>query len=164
MGQVFLIDEGALLQKDDPEFEHYGIVYDKELGYFDDNQFYTPGLADRDLCAKEFASNLKFFIKDALETNGDYDRYFVVSEQEIDDDLSDKLEEDARNHLGCDIEIGDDDYSAENVLLSIRIKNGSAKVNFIKGQGMNVKLFDTARKVLDQLVPGAWKMAGSFVN
>lgn len=41
MQDVFLIDEGILLEKNDEQFSSYNNVYDKEYGYYDENQFYV---------------------------------------------------------------------------------------------------------------------------
>ncbi len=38
---IYLIEQGMFLSKDDPEYEEYNMVYDKEWAYYDENQFYS---------------------------------------------------------------------------------------------------------------------------
>lgn len=57
MQDVFLIDEGILLEKNDEQFSSYNNVYDKEYGYYDEDQFYVSSKYDAIRLAKEYVNN-----------------------------------------------------------------------------------------------------------
>ena len=54
--EVYLVDEGILLTKEDREFEAYSNVYDKKYGYYDEAQYYVSSLEqairNAELCMK----------------------------------------------------------------------------------------------------------------
>jgi hypothetical protein len=43
---LYLLDYGRLLGKDEPEFEAYSTVYDKQWGYYDEGQEYYKSVEE----------------------------------------------------------------------------------------------------------------------
>lgn len=77
---VYLVDVGVLLEKDNEAFDSYCQVYDKEWGYFDEDQFY---MEDKN----KAISFVDKYVNDGVEHT-----YGVVSKTEMpyeDEDLED---------------------------------------------------------------------------
>ena len=122
---VFLVDEGILLNPDDKEFSSYNMVYDMKYGYHDcEGQFYVKDL-------KEAVEEALSYVEE-----GNVMSYAVVSSTFIDDsaDLDD-----------CPVE--DESYDVESIIYCVARFDGGIVTNFIKmerkthyplGGGMNV--------------------------
>ena len=55
--QMYLIDVGVLLEKEHPEFKEYSLVYNKQWGFYDENQYYEGDLEKAKLMAREYVEN-----------------------------------------------------------------------------------------------------------
>lgn len=112
MISLYLADFGILLNKEDKEYEAYA-SYDKQYGFYDENQYY--------------AKNLEKVIEEAdtYVKNGICGTYAIITKQgPFKDDISDKEIE--------DMDLSDSDYSADAVVYSIKKDtDGSIKKNFI---------------------------------
>lgn len=53
---AYLVDVGVLLSDNNKDFEAYSNVYDKQYGYFDENQYYVKDIADALKQAKEYVN------------------------------------------------------------------------------------------------------------
>jgi len=53
---AYLVDVGVLLSDNNKDFEAYSNVYDKQYGYFDENQYYVKDIADALKRAKEYVN------------------------------------------------------------------------------------------------------------
>lgn len=69
--RAYLVDVGVLLSDDNKDFGAYSNVYDKQYGYFDENQYYVKDLEDALKQAKEYVDK-------GVDTT-----YAVVSETNI---------------------------------------------------------------------------------
>ncbi len=109
MQDVFLIDEGILLEKNDEQFSSYNNVYDKEYGYYDENQFYVSSKDDAIRLAKEYVNK------------GVEKTYVIVSCTNI---------EENENVNECPVE--DESYLLEDVIYSVTKLNGIIVEYFLK--------------------------------
>ena len=107
MKNVYLIDEGILLEKDNPEFPDYS-AYDNKYGYYDENQFYISKKSKANRLAKKYVEN------------GEEKTYAIVSKTSIDDtaDIND-----------CPVE--GESYLLEDVVYSVAKINGVIVENFL---------------------------------
>lgn len=107
MKEVFLVDEGILLNRDDESFEMYAYAYDNQYGYYDEDQFYVKSRKDAIKQAKEY-------VEDGVENT-----YAVVSNSYVSDD----------NDLSI---LEDESYLPEDVIYSVAKINGNIVENFVK--------------------------------
>ena len=95
--RAYLIEHGFLLFKDDPEFESYATVYNKNYGYYDEDQFYI-------IEEKQAIEEAKQHVVEC-----GYDNiYAIVSLADVDDDFDFE-----------DQELGPEEYILDNVVYSI---------------------------------------------
>lgn len=107
MKEVFLVDEGVLLNRDDKSFEMYAYAYDNQYGYYDEDQFYVESKEDAIKQAKEY-------VEDGAENT-----YAIVSDSYVSDD----------NDLTI---LEDESYLPEDVIYSVAKINGNIVENFVK--------------------------------
>lgn len=105
--EVFLVDEGILLNRDDKSFEMYAYAYDNQYGYYDEDQFYVESKEDAIKQAKEY-------VEDGAENT-----YAIVSDSYVSDD----------NDLTI---LEDESYLPEDVIYSVAKINGNIVENFVK--------------------------------
>lgn len=100
----YLLDVGILLSPEDEEYEQYSNVYDKQHGFYDEDQSYTANLAKA--------------IQEALDyvTYGVENTYAVISEKYVSDSLT---ETDIRSKT-----VKNETYDMEDVLFSLQKKDG----------------------------------------
>lgn len=114
--ELYLVETGVLLAKEDKEYEMYANVYDKENGYYDLNQYFITKekLEETIKCEKEY-----------LEKNCFKNIYIIITYQDIwEFDSEEELEELDTNFC---------DYLVENIVYSVmKDKNGNIIENFIK--------------------------------
>ncbi|MBQ7673587.1 MAG: hypothetical protein IJT36_03560 [Alphaproteobacteria bacterium] len=108
---VYLIEFGILLDKNSKEAKGYTTVYDKEYGYFDEDQFYST----KESYEEKKAEYLDY-VKEGVENT-----YIVVSETAIDDNDEDELPQ-----------VSEENYLCSNVVFSAAKINGKIVENFIK--------------------------------
>lgn len=102
--RCYLLDMGILLPPEDEEYENYSNVYDKQHGFYDEDQSYTTNLAKA--------------IQEALDyvTYGVENTYAVISEKYVNDSLT---ETDIRSKT-----VKNETYDMEDVLFSLQKKDG----------------------------------------
>lgn len=112
MIRAYLVDEGILLKKGNPEFEQYATAYDKEYGYWDEAQFYMEQEQEAIAEAKKYVEN------------GVDGTYAVVSVNT----LPDNFDFEAGNEVQ-DTET----YLVADVIYSAAKVDGNIVENFVKG-------------------------------
>lgn len=122
MNKAYLVDEGTLLEKSDQEYANYA-VYDKEYGYYDDDQYFTADLEKaKQACMKYVA------------TSGDW-AYGVITEQHVTDDQLSRIRQyDRTQDVDGRVELTkvDPDYTLDRVVFSVCRKQGVVIQDFIK--------------------------------
>ncbi len=78
---IYLVDVGVLIHKGEHEFEDYSGVYNHQYGFYDEDQWYVRSEQEAIQIAKEY-------VNDGVENT-----YAVVSQEAIDDDFDEDLEE-----------------------------------------------------------------------
>lgn len=106
--KAFIVDEGVLLTKDNPEFARYAVVYDKNYGYYDENQYYL--LSERDAIAQA-----RQYVESGVENT-----YAIVSRTTLDDGL------DPADCIVCF-----ESYSASDVVYSVAKLDGQIVEGFV---------------------------------
>ena len=101
--RCYLLDMGILLPPEDEEYENYSNVYDKQHGFYGEDQSYTANLAKA--------------IQEALDyvTYGVENTYAVISEKYVSDSLT---ETDIRSKT-----VKNETYDMEDVLFSLQKKD-----------------------------------------
>jgi len=105
------VDLGALLEKDDPEYDAYASVYDKKHGYYDSGQYYVE---TKERAIKD--------VKDHLSENAD-NLYGIVSLSFVPEDADPD-----------DTPVEDETYLVDDVVYSACKCGGEIHENFIAGQ------------------------------
>lgn len=105
----YLLDEGVLITRENPEFDSYCNAYDKKYGYFDEAQCYIEKEEDAIRYAKEYAKN------------GVENTYAVVSKVILPADFD--FRED--KHIFCE------EYNIDDVIYSVTKCNGKIIEGFI---------------------------------
>lgn len=106
--KAFIVDEGVLLTKDNPEFARYAVVYDKNYGYYDENQYYL--LSERDAIAQA-----RRYVEGSVNNT-----YAIVSKTTLDDGV------DPDDCIVCF-----EDYSTSDVVYSVAKLNGQIVEGFV---------------------------------
>ena len=110
---VLLCETGILLDKDDPEYDCYNSVYDKQHGFYDEDQYYTSDNLERR--KKEVAD----YVLACVEGT-----YGIISSTVVDDGFTEKqLKE---------MPVTQETYLLEDVLYSCKKENGNLVENFLK--------------------------------
>lgn len=121
MNKAYLVDEGTLLEKSDQEYANYA-VYDKEYGYYDDDQYFTADLEKaKQACMKYVES-------------GDW-VYGIITEQQVtDDQLSRIMQYDQTQDTDDRVGLAkvDSDHTTDSVVFSVCRKQGVVIQDFIK--------------------------------
>lgn len=108
---AYLVEVGVLIDKTNEDYETYSNAYDKQRGYYDENQYYKKD--------KESAINdVKEYVKNGVENT-----YGVVSETQLNDDLINLLDE---------IPVENESYEVEDVLYSSAKIDGKIEENIIR--------------------------------
>lgn len=105
---AFIVDEGILLTKRPPEFARYAGVYDKNYGYYDENQYYL--LSEQDAIAQA-----RQYVESGVENT-----YAIVSRTTLDDGV------DPADCIVCF-----EDYSASDVVYSVAKLDGQIVEGFV---------------------------------
>jgi hypothetical protein len=100
--ELYLLDKGILLDKEDKEYNMYSVAYDKQNAYYDTYQ---------ELFAKESFEVVKGIVKQEVMRYKSY--YAVITNQ----GFWNLDEEDLKDLSNCDLV--ECDYSKENVIYSI---------------------------------------------
>lgn len=106
--QAYVVDVGILLSKNNKEFDFYSTVYDKQYGYFDENQFYIQ----KSEKAIDFVNK---YVKEGVDNT-----YGVISQTTLPDDFNFE-----------DSEFGPEKYLLEDVVYSIAKIDGKIVESFI---------------------------------
>ena len=108
--EVYLIEHGILLPKDDKEYEYYSNAYDRKNGYYDYYQEYDCN----DL------ENIKKEILDYLKNNCQANEYYIITKQgklkNYNVSIEASLEEIKQELNDC---WEQPDYSVESVVYSV---------------------------------------------
>lgn len=115
--KAYLVDVGVLLSDDHKEFDFYSSVYDKQYGYFDENQYYVKDLADALKQAKEYVDK------------GVDNTYAVVSETNIPYDYDFDSGE-----------FGPESYHLEDVVYSAAKINGVVMEGFVGAKNLELEM------------------------
>lgn len=113
MQDVYLVDIGILLSKEDGGFESYNNAYDKKYGYYDHGQYYVATL---ERAMSDGAEHL-----DVVGGGS----YVVISKTSL--------------PAECDIDdtpVEGEDYSVKSVVYSARVDGEELVENFIRGQNL----------------------------
>lgn len=105
---ALIVDEGVLLTKENPEFSRYAVVYDKNYGYYDENQYYI--LSEQDAIAQA-----RQYVESGVENT-----YAIVSKTILDDGV------DPADCIVCF-----EDYSASDVVYSVAKLDGQIVEGFV---------------------------------
>lgn len=122
MNTVYLVDEGTLLEKDDPEYGYY-TSYDEEYGYYDDEQYLTTDLEGAKRACMEYVAKNEGWA------------YGIITEQHVTDyQLSQIQQYDQTQEVDDRVEPSRvyPDYTPDSIVFSVCKKQGVVIQNFIK--------------------------------
>lgn len=118
MKKAYLIEVGVLLTQKDPEWKSYNRVYDKQWGYYDEDQYFTLPTGNEKM--ERLKEEVYSYVRNGMPLT-----YGIISATMVDDSVTEEQ---------CElrsVSLENEEYKKEDVLFSVmKDANGIIKSIF----------------------------------